>query len=352
MDIIHHLQDQRSPAKQAQIFWGLGGICLVIGLTLFSGILGWVVKGMGILSGLIGAAYYFNRSKNEVLLSENTLVTRNQAGEKTILFAEIQKAELSLVKDGKMQRLGLYNIEDWAEVNEKAVLHLSDGASKKLEVAAQDFALADFIDFLRTLQVYGQGNLLQETDRIKALVKENETYLQQDLKLKTNFEQGLLEAYKAVYVQRGNLYLKENPQAKILYQYDKNPNNVLYFIDQDYLPQLNGEGLQNAKLLLAGAEKGIELVDTRIKSFQEIANKLKQMQESNLRKLELRKAVGKVEKLAMENDLTALNDLDRNELLLQMETIKQLETLSTNLNGLDDLDKAKSLQIQLANLKM
>jgi hypothetical protein len=345
MEIVYHLTDQRSPLKQALAFLIVGAIFSVLGFVFFSGILGWLLKGAGVLSLLIGGAYYFNRNTAEALLTEDSLVIRSQAGEKTMLFAEMQKIELTFVKEGKTQKKGLYSLEN-IEADEKTVLTISDGGNKRLEVAAKDFDLNDYVNFLQAFQANGQGNLLQETDRIKALIKENETYLQQDTKLKISFEQGLLEAYKAVYVQRGEFYKKENPQAQALYVYDKNPNNVIYFMDNDYLPNLNGEGLQTAKILLVGTEKNISIVDTRIASFKEIASKLKTMEASNQNKLQMRKATGKLESLAMKNQLTEFNDFDRKELLLQIETVKQLQQITTEMNGLDDLDRAKSLLLQ------
>jgi hypothetical protein len=344
LEIVYELKDSRSPLKQAGAFLVVGLIILVIGLTL-TGVIGWALKIGGFISLAIGGAYYFNRNTNETILTSDSLISKTSAGEKTILLAEIQKAELSFVQNGKIQRAGLFSLEEFF-VDEKAVLAISDGGNKRIEVAANDFTIEDFKAFLQVFQANGQGNLLQETDRVKSLIKENETYLALDVKMKKDFEQGLLEAYKAAYMQRGDMYLRENPQATILYKYDKNPNNIIYFIDNDYLPNLNAEGLQTAKMLLLGAEKSMQLVDIRISSYREIAEKLKLMLANNQSKLQLRKATGKLENLAIKNQVTELDDFDRKELLLQIETVNQLQKITTEMNGLEDLDKATSLKLQ------
>jgi hypothetical protein len=351
LEIVYHLKDSRSPIKQASIFLITGLVLLVVGL-LFSGILGWGIKISAIISLAIGAAQYFNRNTNETILTEDSLISKTSTGEKILLLAEIQKAELNFVQHGKVQRMGLFSLEEFI-VDEKTVLVISDGSNKRIEVAAKDFPMqefSEFKDFLHVFQANGQGNLLQETDRIKALIKENESYLAIDTKMKKDFEQGLLEAYKAAYTQRGDLYLRENTQAVVLYKYDKNPNNIIYFIDNDYLPNLQAEGLETAKMLLAGAEKAIKVVDIRISSYQEIAEKLKKMAAANQSKLQIRKATGKLENLSMKNQMAELNDFDRNELLLQIETVNQLQKITSEMNGLDDMDRAMTLKLQAENL--
>lgn len=344
LEVVYHLQDHRSSVKQAGIFLAIGAV-LLIGGFFMSGIIGWIIKGGGLLVLGIGGAYFFNRNTAETILTNDSIISKTVAGEKTMLLAEMQKAELSYVENGRVQRIGLFSIED-IKVDERAVLNITGENNKRIEVAAKDFAIADFKEFLRSLQVNGQGNLLQETDRIKALIKENETYMKADIKLKEGFEKGLLEAYMAVYVQRGDLYLKENPDAKILFKHDKDKNNVIYFIDNDYRPNMNPEGLQTSKMLLAGAEKSVKLVDIRIDSYREIAEKLKNMLENNQFKLQVRKTTGQLENLAIKNEIASYNDFDKKELLYQIEVIDQLEKITSEMNGLTDLDKAMLLQAQ------
>ncbi len=342
--IVFHLKDSRSPLKQAGTLLLIGLILLVVGL-IFTNVVGWALKIAGIIFLGIGGAYYFNKNSDEIILTEDSLISKTSVGEKIILLAEIQKAELSFVQNAKIQRAGLFSLEEFV-VDEKAVLAISDGGNKRIEVAANDFLIADFTSFLQVFQANGQGNLLQETDRIKALIKENETYLAIDIKMKKDFEQGLLESYKAAYMQRGDMYMRENPDALLLYKYDKNPNNVIYFIDNDHLPNLNPEGLQTAKMLLLGVEKSIKVVDIRVGAYREIAEKLKLMLANNQSKLDLRKAAGKLENLAMKNQVSELNDFDRKELLLQIEKVNQLQIITSEMNGLTDLEKATSLKAQ------
>jgi hypothetical protein len=348
LEIVHHLKDSRSPMQQAGIFLAVG-LVTFIGAFFVTGFLAWGFKIAGFVAMAIGAAYYFNRNNTEIILTNNSIISKTSAGEKIMLLAEIQKVELSIVENGKMQRKGFFSLEE-LHTDEKAVLTISDGKNKRIEVAAKNFVLTDFQDFLQTFQANGQGNLLQETDRIKALLQENEKYLATDIQMKKEFEQGLLESYKAIYCQRGEFYLKENPQATILYAYTKNPNNVIYFIDNDFLPNLQAEGLQTAKMLLAGVEKNSKIVDIRIHSYQEITQKLKKMLANNQNKLEMRKTIGKMENLAMKNEMTELKDWDRKELLLQIQTIEELQKITTEMNGQEDLDKAFMLKLQAENL--
>jgi hypothetical protein len=125
---------------------------------------------------------------------------------------------------------------------------------------------------------------------------------------------------------------------------------VIYFIDNDFLPNLQAEGLQTAKMLLAGVEKNSKIVDIRIHSYQEITQKLKKMLANNQNKLEMRKTIGKMENLAMKNEMTELKDWDRKELLLQIQTIEELQKITTEMNGQEDLDKAFMLKLQAENL--
>jgi hypothetical protein len=348
LEIVYHLQDRRSVAKQASIFFILGAV-IFVGSFFIGGVIGWIAKGGSLLLAGIGAAYFFNRNTAETILTNDSLISKTISGEKTMLLAEIQQAELSYVENGRVQRTGLFSIDN-IHVDEKAVLNITGENNKRIEVAAKDFDITDFKDFLRTLQINGQGNLLQETDRIKALIKENETYMKADKKLKEGFEKGLLEAYMAVYVQRGELYLKENPTATVLYKYDKDVNNVIYFIDKDYRPNMNPEGLETSKMLLLGAEKNVKLVDIRIEAYREIAEKLQNMLQNNQLKLQVRKNTGQLEHLAMKNQIAEYSDFDRKELLYQIEVVDQLQKITSEMNGLTDLDKAMLLQAQAEDL--
>jgi hypothetical protein len=348
LDILYSMNDQQPALRSATPYWIIGVVVLIVGFFVV-GVLAWVLKGVGVFVILVGTAYYFGRGQNEVILTNEHLILKTKAGEKQLQLTELKKVELNFVENGRVQRKAFFGLDNYV-IDEKTVLSLSDGANKQYEVAAQYFDKEDFTTFLRIFQIEGQGYLLQENDRIKQLLKENETYLNKCKKEQAQLTQALVEAYKNVYVQRGDYYLKENPNANILYTDARNPNYKVYFIENDYLPALQGADLEKSLSLLKQAEENIALAKIQLTSFEEIAQKLQKRLQKNEAEQKARKARGKIEELSIKNELSGLNSSDKRELELQIATLDELQKVALELNGITDLDRAAYLKKQASEL--
>jgi hypothetical protein len=339
-NVVYELRDQRSPLKRA-LPYGLVALGLVALGFFLSGLLAWASFAGGVLAGGVFVANYLNVSPQMVLLTSDRLILKTKAGEKAVALGEITKAELTYTEGGSMKKIGFFGSES-VRADEKAVLTVVDSSNRRVEVLAQDFALADFQSFLEVFQVNGNAGRLIDERKFDDLIGQNEEYLKQDRKLKADLQQNLLEGYRAIYQLRGEFYRKQHPEAEVVYKHQPNPNDgASYFLAGDYVEGLDEASVQAGLNLLAGNQKNLAVVETRMDYYQKIAAKLQTMKEAQKSRARVSKVAGRLETLQKQNEVgTGQQD----ELGLQTETLEQLKLLSQDLRNMDDLGTANLLK--------
>jgi hypothetical protein len=334
-NVVYELRDQRSPLKRA-LPYGLVALGLVALGFFLSGLLAWASFAGGVLAGGVFVANYLNVSPQMVLLTSDRLILKT-----TVALGEITKAELTYTEGGSMKKIGFFGSES-VRADEKAVLTVVDSSNRRVEVLAQDFALADFQSFLEVFQVNGNAGRLIDEQKFDDLIGQNEEYLKQDRKLKADLQQNLLEGYRAIYQLRGEFYRKQHPEAEVVYKHQPNPNDgASYFLAGDYVEGLDEASVQAGLNLLAGNQKNLAVVETRMDYYQKIAAKLQTMKEAQKSRARVSKVAGRLETLQKQNEVgTGQQD----ELGLQTETLEQLKLLSQDLRNMDDLGTANLLK--------
>jgi hypothetical protein len=339
-DAVYELRDQRSPLKRAMPYGVAAGVLVLVGFFL-PGLLAWTLFALGVVAGGVFVANYLNVNPQAVILLADRVVLKTKAGEKMVMLGEITKAELTYTEGGAMKKIGFFGADSF-QADEKAMLTITDSSNQRLEVLAQDYALADFRSFLEVFQVNGNSGRLIDEQKFDDLIKQNEEYLKQDRKLKADLQQNLLEGYKAIYQLRGEFHRKQHPEAVVVYKHQPNPNDgATYFLEGDYLEGLDEGSVQAGLNLLTGSQKNLAVVETRMDYYQKIAAKLQVMKEAQKARARVSKVAGKLETLQKQNE-TGTGQQD--ELGLQTETLEQLKMLSQDLRGMDDLGTANLLK--------
>ncbi|MCU0392031.1 MAG: hypothetical protein MUE81_13005 [Thermoflexibacter sp.] len=346
LDIVYQLEDSRSPMSKGKIYLIVGGICLVLGF-IFSGILSFILWGVGLIALGIFAANYFSTDSPITILTRDKIISKTKAGEKSLFLSEITKAEVNITENGRIKKINIFEVDTFS-ADEKSMLSIVDTDNKRLEVRAEHYNLSDFISFLDVFKVEGKQSRLVTHHSYDSLIAQNNTFLQNDYKLKEELDKTLMEAYKALYNERGEMYIKNNPDSKILFEYRKNQMDMgVYFLDNDYQDGLQIADIEGGKVLIQNAQKNLKVVDTRIAYYKQIAGKLLQMKSAFEARMKMNKITAKLDNLQDQNNVQKEASDEYN---LQVETLKQLEELTLEVHSLDMLEKTTLLQEKAAIL--
>jgi hypothetical protein len=346
LDIIYKLEDSRSPMSKGKVYLIAAGVFAVLGFV-FSGLIAMGMWGLALLSVGIFAANYFSSDSPMTILTRDKIISKTKAGEKSVFLSEITKAELNYTENGRMKKVNIFEADTFS-ADEKSMLSIVDTDNQRIEVRAEHYHLSDFISFLDVFKVEGKQSRLVTHHSYDSLISQNDSYLKQDYKLKEELDRTLMEAYKALYNERGEMYVKNNPQAKVLYEYRKNQNDMgIYFLDNDYKEGLQIADIEGGKILIQNAQKNIEVVSTRIAYYKQISGKLQQMKSAYEARMKMNKITAKLDNLQDQNNVQKEASDEYN---FQVETLKQLEELTLEVHSLDMLEKTTLLQEKAAIL--
>lgn len=332
---------EKTPSKNVALSYLLGGFVLATAGWMLGSVLAFVLGAVGLIGIGVGAVQYFSKPVQTVLLNEERLALLSAGKRQQIALAEINKAELQQLADGKVQKIPLQQVQSFT-ANNKAILTVTDGKGQRIEIPAAKFGLSDFESFVYVLQTQLAGaNLLPDASQYDALIAENRQYIRKDEQLKESLTKNLLEGFKALYVPRGELYLKEHPEAVVLFKHQPNPNDgATYFLDNDYQPGLNEQAIQQGAQLLLQAQQNLTTVNKRIEAYRQIAEKLSGMKQELLAQKKLAQAGAELKSLAAQN-LRSEEAQSNHD--LQIATFHQLKQLTADLNSIQDLGSASVL---------
>jgi hypothetical protein len=346
LDIIYKLEDTRSPMSKGKVYLIAVGIFAVLGF-LFSGAIALALWGLAVVSLGIFVANYFSNDSPVAILTRDKIITQTKASEKSVHLSEITKAELSYTEGGRLKKANVFEADSFA-ADEKSLLTIVDTDNKRVEVRAEHYNLTDFVSFLDVFKVDGKQSRLVTHHSYDSLIHQNNGFLQQDYKLKEELDRTLMEAYKALYNERGEMYVKNKPDAKMLFEYRKNQMDMgICFLEDDYREGLQVADIEGGKVLIQNAQKNLSVVDTRIAYYKQIAGKLQQMKSAYEARMKMNKIGAKLDNLQDQNNVQKEVTDEYN---LQVETLKQLEELTLEVHSLDMLEKTTLLQEKAAIL--
>lgn len=332
---------EKTPSKNTAVSYMLGGIMLIA--------LGWFIGGaaafglgaLGLAGIAVGTVQYFSKPAQTVLLNEQRIAIQSAGRTREIPFSLVEKIELIRVADGKVQRIPLQQVRSFT-FDKKDVLTVTGTNGQRLEISASGFGASDFESLIYALQTkIDESGVLPDISQYDALIAENLQYMRKDAQLKEALTENLTAVFKALYVPRGELYMKEHPQANVLFKYQPNPNEgAIYFLENDYQPGLDPQAIQQGKQMLLQTQKNIETVNKRMEAYRQIADQLTRMKEKLLARRKLAQAAGTLNALQNQNRRGAETFDDHD---FQVTAFRQLKQLTADLNGIQDLGSASVL---------
>ena len=346
LDIIYKLEDTRSPMSKGKVYLIAAGVFAILGFV-FSGLIALGLWGLALLSVGIFAANYLTSDSPVTILTRDKIISKTKSVEKAVNLSEIIKAELSFTESGRIKKANVFEADTFA-ADEKSLLTIIDTDNKRVEVRAEHYNLADFTSFLDVFKIDGKQSRLVTHHSYDSLIAQNNNFLKEDYKLKDELDKTLMEAYKALYNERGEMYVKNKPEAKVLFEYKKNQMDMsICFLEGDYREGLQVADIEGGKVLIQNAQKNIGVVDTRIAYYKQISGKLQQMKSAYEARMKMNKITAKLDNLQDQNNVQKEVSDEYN---LQVETLKQLEELTLEVHSLDMLEKTTLLQEKAAIL--
>ena len=346
LDVIYTLEDSRSPMSKGKFYLIGAGVFGVLG-AIPLGFISLVFWGLAVVALGVFAANYFSNDSPVTLLTREKIITQTKSGEKIVNLSEITRAELTYTEGGKMKKVNIFETDVFS-ADEKSLLSIVDTDNKRVEVRAEHYHLTDFVSFINVFKIDGKQSRLVTHHSYDSLIAQNDGFLKQDYKLKDELDKTLMEAYKALYNERGEMYAKNQPNAKVLFEYKKNQMDMgICFLDNDYREGLQAADVDGGKVLIQNAQKNIAVVDTRIGYYKQISGKLQQMKSAYEARMKMNKIGAKLDNLQDQNNVQKEASDEYN---LQVETLKQLEELTLEVHSLDMLEKTILLQEKSAIL--
>lgn len=244
---------------------------------------------------------------------------------------------------------------------------ISTAGGKKYEIRSAYFPEGEFGEFLEKLQkayhersstfqinTSTQSSLeaaSQTSDRIEQVMYANIKRLQEDLVLKKDFEKNMIEAYKSIYRVRDAFDVSKT-NAKIIYEFKNIDYSTSYILENDYLPELDQEGIEFGKNLIEAAKENLILVEQRITFYRRIDKELEKikLQQQSRRKLQV--VAQNLKDLQYKNTTKIIEQsFSNNADDMETKVLNELEELSQKVRNIDDLDDSIVLRQHIALFK-
>jgi hypothetical protein len=248
----------------------------------------------------------------------------------------------------------------------KCIISTSNG--KKYEIKSAYFPEGEFGEFLEKLQSAYHGRTVipknpnfsphidivqtNATDRIEQVIYSNIKRLQEDLILKKEFEKNMIEAYKSIYRVRDAFDISKIANIKTIYEFKNIDYSTSFILENDYLPELDEEGIEFGINLIDTAKENLALVEKRIAFYKKIDKELEKikLQQQSHKKLQ---AVAQNLKDLQEKNTSKIieQSFTGNSIDLETRILNELEDLSQKVHNIDDLDNAILLKEHISLFK-
>ncbi len=317
------------------------------------------------------AAEFWRGQLKSILLTSDYLELRIGLEERTqrIYLSEIKRVAL-VEKEPQYRRQPQKSEATTVLIEEKkpkeydpeAKCVISTTNGKKYEIKSAYFPEGEFGEFLDYLtnayngkptleprKVHVQGTLESSgtfgNDKIENVIHANIKRLQEDLKLKKDFEQNMIEAYKSIYRVRDAFDISKMTINRVIYEFKNIDYSTSYILEKDFLPELDEEGVEFGQNLIEAARENLALVEQRIAFYKKIDKELEKikLQQQSRKKLQ-----------TVAQNLKDLQEKNTNKIIEQsftghqmdMETriLAELEDLSKKVHNMDDIEKSIQLK--------
>ncbi len=326
------------------------------------------------------AKEFFVDQLNSVLLTNDYIQIRKgiNPNPQTIVLKDIKKVRLidqepKILKKGKKHKKD-YSFQDLEKLNysedAECLIETKDG--RKYIIRSHYFPMGEFSKFLNLLRktyqneekkfVWDSKNevspyanpflnpalVTQENDETSRITQENLQYMQEDLQLKREFLQNMFDAYISIYRQRDDLDLARMRNAQVIYLHLRADGRNVYFLLDDYLPNLAEDNVEIGKNLIEASHNNIQLIELRLKYRRKLAEELEKLrfQEANRRRL--RDLADKLKNLQEKNAGKSLDQSLNPAENIDSRVILEIEAISQKVRNTEDLHNAIMLKEYIA----
>jgi hypothetical protein len=364
--------DETVPMHKSFMGKFIGGFVLAWLSIWFGGFFfkfAFIISALALLLPL--AAEFWRGQLKSILLTTDYLELRIGLDERTqrIYLSEIKRVAL-VEKEPQYRPQNQKNESTTVIIEEKkqkeydpeAKCIISTVNGKKYEIKSAYFPEGEFGEFLEHLQSAHGGKTVNPamttkgiafksnieatgTEKIEQVIHANIKRLQEDLQLKKAFEQNMIEAYKSIYRIRDAFDISKMSTAKIVYEFKNIDYSTSYILENDYLPELDEEGVEFGQNLIDAARSNLLLVEQRIAFYKKIDKELEKikLQQQSRNKL---KAVAQNLKDLQEKNTNKIIDqsLSGNPIDMEVRVLSELEELSKKVHNMDDIEKSIQLK--------
>ena len=300
--------------------------------------------------GVLGASLFlFGKFKNIKFLENGIVLRRGLIGWKQSFdFDKIER--LQLIKERGQSGLDIISTDLQKIDNWKVYKYLTvQVKGKTVNISQNDFNELTFQQLAHSFQHYFLEANGSPSQKLERLQQKTEGYAEKDRKLRSEFEQSLYEACKSTFMPLETLYssetikeLDQNP--KVIFHTIKQGNVLVYFRSDQQLPQKKEKSVEVALSLIATIKENLNIVTSRLRSHEEVRQKLIRLGGQFRNRERLQYVANKVGQLQEKNmgHATQLPDL-----AFETEVIEQYEQLTEHIHNTETLEKSMELKEHL-----
>lgn len=341
-----------------------------------------VYSRVGFFLGAAGAFFSFRhlyldwqkKFINSLTLTPRKLVfslgtTKQQ---RTVALTEIAQMEVRYVhprKEAIIANAGHHEFERMLhimkgeeKISADCYLQLNNG--EKITLRAAYFPEKSFFDFIsylnefltNRLQNKGASGLQADavSPEIQEIIDENQAYLQADMELKAQLEQTLRAAYEMLYVPRDEFDRLRMVGKTVIAQFTGADKKNVYFFKDDYKKDLDPDEIEAGENLIQSANENLALVNSRIESYQKVAQELQRLAEKEIKRQQLNRLADNLKELQEQNTARSIEQQSLSEIRLpdtDKSLLNELAQINEQIAGADTLEKTLFLKEHIALFK-
>ncbi|WP_448519674.1 hypothetical protein [Rhodoflexus sp.] len=189
---------------------------------------------------------------------------------------------------------------------------------------------------------------------IQAIMQENQEYLQADIALKAQLEQAQQKAYEMLYVKRDEFDRLRMVGKTTLAQFTGADKKTIYFFKDDYKAGLEADEIEAGENLIQSAKENLALVNSRIESYQKVAQELQRLAAKEIKRQQLNRLAEDLKELQEQNTARSIEQQSLSNLHLpdaDLSVLQELAKINEQIAGADTLEKTLLLKEHIALFK-
>jgi hypothetical protein len=341
-----------------------------------------VYSRVGFFLGSLGAFFSFRHlylDWQKKFINSLTLTPRKlsfslgtEKQQRSVALTEIAQMEVRYAHPRKgaiIANAGHYEFERMlhimkGEAQISADCHLSLHTGETVVLRAAYFPEKSFVDFIGYLNEFLTNRLQNkgasgfQTDavspEIQEIMDENQAYLQADTKLKAQLEQTQRAAYEMLYVPRDEFDRLRMVGKTVIAQFTGADKKNVYFFKDDYKKDLDPDEIEAGENLIQSANENLALVNSRIESYQKVAQELQRLAEKELKRQQLNRLADNLKELQEQNTARSIEQQSLSEIRLpdaDKSLLNELAQINEQIAGADTLEKTLFLKEHIALFK-